>query len=267
MSGGKVAGGVGGLGIIGVILALLLGGGGGGGGLEDILGQLGAAPETPTQTAPATNDDASEFVRAVLGTTETLWNDIFTQAGLDYREPTLVLFTGSTASGCGGATSAIGPHYCPLDETIYIDLGFYDQLQARFGSSGGDFAEAYVTAHEVAHHVQNLLGVSDQVNEISSQDPSQRNPLSVRLELQADCFAGVWSNSIYQRGDVLEPGDVDEALSAAAAVGDDRIQQTSTGRINPEAWTHGSSEQRVNWFNRGYTTGDPNQCDTFSGDI
>ncbi len=196
-----------------------------------------------------------------------MWTDLFAQAGQQYRPADLVLFEGSTNSACGGATSAIGPHYCPLDEQIYIDLGFFDELQRRFGASGGDFAEAYVIAHEVAHHVQNLLGISDQVNALSQQDPSQRNGLSVRLELQADCWSGVWAHSIYQRGDVLEPGDIEEALSAAAAVGDDRIQAQSGGRINPESWTHGSSEQRVAWFSTGYETGDPNACDTFSADI
>jgi predicted metalloprotease len=180
------------------------------------------------QETPAPTDDEGEFVAAMVGTIETLWNDIFTQTGLDYEEPTLVLFSGSTQSGCGGATAVTGPHYCPLHETIYIDLDFFDTLQTRFGASGGDSAEAYVIAHEVAHHVQNLLGVSDQVNQISQQDPSQRNPLSVRLELQADWIAGVWANSIFQRGNVLEPGDIEESLSAAAAVGDDRIQERST---------------------------------------
>ncbi len=271
MGPGKVAaGGIGGLGIIGVIIALLFGGGGGnGGGLEDILGGLGGATavQAPAQTAPAPGDDAGEFVQAVLGTTETLWADIFAQAGQEYRPAQLILFQEATSSACGGARAAMGPHYCSLDQTIYIDLGFFDELQRRFGAQGGDFAEAYVIAHEVAHHVQNLLGISDQVNELSQQDPSQRNALSVRLELQADCWAGVWANSIYQRGNVLEPGDIEEALSAAAAVGDDRIQESVTGRVEPESWTHGSSEQRVRWFSTGYETGDPNACDTFRGSV
>ena len=269
MRGGKVAGGVGGLGIIGLIIALFFGGGSGDGGLGDLMGQLGgaAAQQAPSQTAPQVTDDESEFVRAILGTTETVWIDIFQRAGQQYQPADLVLFTDVTSSSCGGARSAMGPHYCSLDQTIYIDLDFFDELQARFGAQGGDFAEAYVIAHEVAHHVQNVLGISDQVNTISQQDPSQRNPLSIRLELQADCWAGVWANSIYQRGNVLEPGDVQEGIDAAAAVGDDRIQESVTGRIDPESWTHGSSEQRVRWFTTGYESGDPNACDTFSGDV
>ena len=273
MSRGKAAGaGVGGLGIIGVILALLFGGGGGssgGSGLEDILGGLGGASveQAPPQSAPAPTDESGEFVAAILGTTETLWSDIFAQAGRTYGPAELVLFTESTASACGGARSALGPHYCPLDERIYMDLGFFDELQARFGAQGGDFAEAYVIAHEVAHHVQNELDISDQVNQISQQDPSQRNPLSVRLELQADCFAGVWANSIFQRGDVLEPGDIQEGLDAAEAVGDDRIFESMGQQPDPHRYTHGTSEQRARWFTTGYETGDPNACDTFSGNI
>ena len=269
-TGGMVAGGVGGLGIIGLLIALFFGGGSGdGGGLGDLMEQLGtaSAQQAPPQTAPPVNDDDSQFVSAILGTTETLWTDIFAQAGQQYRPTELVLFTGATQSGCGGARSAVGPHYCPLDEKVYIDLEFFDQLQARFGASGGDFAEAYVIAHEVAHHVQNVLGISDQVQQISAQDPSQRNGLSIRLELQADCWAGVWANSLFQRGNVLEPGDIQEGLDAAAAVGDDRIQEAATGRIDPESWTHGSSEQRVQWFTTGYESGDPNSCDTFGADI
>jgi len=176
---------------------------------------------------------------------------------------TLVLFTGSTNSACGGATSAIGPHYCPPDQTIYIDLDFFAVLQRDFGAQGGDFAEAYVIAHEVGHHVQNLLGISDEVRSLSQQNPDEANSLSVKLELQADCLAGNWANSIFQRGNVLEPGDIEEGLDAAEAVGDDRIQEKALGRIEPESWTHGSSEQRVRWFTTGYETGDPEACDTF----
>ena len=189
--------------------------------------------------------------------------DIFSAADLSYEPAELVLFTGSTQSGCGGATSAVGPHYCSLDSTIYIDLAFFDELQRRFGARGGDFAEAYVIAHEVAHHVQNLLGVSGQVRQLSQEDPSQRNDLSIRLELQADCFAGVWANALYQRENVLEPGDIEEGLDAAAAVGDDRIQESVTGRSDPETWTHGAAAQRVEWFQIDYQTGDPNACNTF----
>lgn len=266
ISGGAVAGGAGGLGIIGILLALLLGGGGDDGGLGAILEGL-APPSTVAQTLPPDADDASQFVSAILGTNETLWEEILTGAGLEYRDAQLVLFSGSTSSGCGGASSQVGPHYCSLDETIYIDLDFFAELQSRFGASGGDFAQAYVIAHEFAHHMQNVLGISGQVQALSRQDPSQRNDLSVRLELQADCFAGVWANSIADRENVLEPGDIDEALSAAAAVGDDRIQETVTGRIEPESWTHGSSQQRVDWFTTGFQTGDANRCDTFAGDV
>ena len=264
----KVAGGVGGLGIIGILLALFMGGGGGD--LGDLVGQLG----TPQTTLAAQDsgefegiDDEEAFVMAILGTTETLWSDVFAASGQTYDPATVVLFSNATASACGGANSATGPHYCPLDETIYIDLTFYDELKRRFGASGGDFAEAYVLAHEVAHHIQQELGIMDDVRSIQQSRPSEANEYSVRLELQADCLAGVWAHSIYQRGGVLERGDINEGLSAAAAVGDDRIQQTTTGRVNPETFTHGTSEQRVNWFNTGYETGDPAACDTFNTDI
>jgi predicted metalloprotease len=260
-----IAGGVGGLGIIGVLLALLLGGGGGTD-LGGLLGGLGSSDTTVAQQDLPNEqelDDAGEFVSAILGTTETYWNDVFAASGETYQPPKLVLFTGSTSSACGGATSAIGPHYCPPDQTIYIDLDFFAVLQRDFGASGGDFAEAYVIAHEVGHHVQNLLGISDEVQRLSRQDPEDANSLSVSLELQADCLAGTWAHSIFQRGNVLEPGDIQEGLDAAEAVGDDRIQQKSQGRIDPESWTHGSSEQRVEWFTTGYETGDPEACDSF----
>jgi predicted metalloprotease len=264
-TGPMLAGGVGGLGIIGLLLALFLGGGEGSD-LGSLLGGLGAPQQTQTQQIPASEqevDDAGEFVKAILGTTETYWSDVFSGAGMTYEPPTLVLFTGSTASGCGGASSLHGPHYCPLDETIYVDLGFFADLQTRFGAQGGDFAEAYVIAHEVGHHVQHLLGVDTEVRAAQQSDPAVANRLSVSLELQADCFAGNWAYSIFQRGNVLEPGDIEEGLDAAAAVGDDRIQAATTGRVNPESWTHGSSEQRVEWFTTGYESGDPGRCDTF----
>lgn len=264
-AGPMVAGGLGGLGIIGVILTLLLSGGDGGNVLGDLLGGLGA-PQTQTEQAPVSEqatDDAGEFVKAILGTTETYWTDVFSQAGRTYEPPRLVLFTGSTASGCGGASSLHGPHYCQLDATIYVDLDFFTELQTRFGAQGGDFAEAYVIAHEVGHHVQNLLGVADEVRSAQQANPSEANALSVSMELQADCFAGNWAYSIFQRGNVLEQGDIQEGLDAAAAVGDDRIQETTQGRVNPESWTHGSSEQRVEWFNTGYSSGNPGACDTF----
>jgi predicted metalloprotease len=264
----KVAGGVGGLGIIGLLLALFMGGGSGD--MGDLLGQLGA-PQNSASTQDSGEfegiDDEEAFVMAILGTTETLWTDIFAASGQTYDAAQLVLFTDATGSACGGATSAIGPHYCPLDETVYIDLAFYDELQRRFGTEGGDFAEAYVLAHEIGHHIQHELGIMDDVREIQQSRRSEANDYSVRLELQADCLAGVWAHSIYQRDGVLEPGDINEGLSAAAAVGDDRIQEATTGRINPETFTHGTSEQRVSWFNVGYETGDPAACDTFNTEI
>lgn len=265
----KVAGGVGGLGIIGVILALLMGGGGGDG-LGDLLNQLNTA-QTPAQTQDSGEfdgvDDDEAFVMAILGTTETLWGDIFTASSRTYEPATVVLFSQATESACGGASSETGPHYCPLDETVYIDLTFYDELKRRFGATGGDFAEAYVLAHEIGHHVQNEVGIMDDVRALQQSQPDEANDYSVRLELQADCLAGVWANSIYQREDVLEAGDIAEGVNAAGAVGDDRIQQTTTGRVNPESFTHGTSQQRVDWFNAGYETGDPAACDTFNTDI
>jgi predicted metalloprotease len=220
-----------------------------------ILSQLPQAVSQPATDPKAFEgeDDYQRFTQAVLGSTNDTWKHIFEQSGKQYNEPKLVLFRGGTQSGCGGATSAVGPHYCPADGTIYIDETFYDQLRTRFNAKGGDVAEAYVMAHEVGHHVQQQLGLLD--NATSS------NEASVRAELQADCFAGVWANSIKSLG-VFEPGEINEAIDAAAAVGDDRIQQKSQGRVNPETWTHGSSEQRVHWFNVGYDTGAPARCET-----
>jgi hypothetical protein len=263
----KVAGGVGGLGIIGVILALLMGGGGGDG-LGDLLNQLNTA-QTPAQDSGEFDgvDDDEAFVTAILGTTETLWGDIFAASGRTYEPATVVLFSQATESACGGANSATGPHYCPLDKTVYIDLTFYDELKRRFGATGGDFAEAYVLAHEIGHHIQNEVGIMDDVRALQQSQPADANDYSVRLELQADCLAGVWANSIYQREGVLEAGDIAEGVNAAEAVGDDRVQQTTTGRVNPESFTHGTSQQRVDWFNAGYETGDPAACDTFNTDI
>ena len=267
--GAKVAGGVGGLGIIGILLALFMGGGGEGG-LGDLLGQIGT-PQTTVATQDSGEfegiDEEEDFVMAILGSTETLWEDIFSASGQTYDPAQVVLFSSATPSACGGANSATGPHYCPLDETIYIDLTFYDELKRRFGAEGGDFAEAYVLAHEVGHHIQHELGIMDDVRSVQQSRPAEANEYSVRLELQADCLAGVWAHSIYARGDVLERGDIQEGLSAAEAVGDDRIQMTTTGRVNPESFTHGTSEQRVNWFNVGYETGDPAACDTFNNEI
>jgi len=269
----KVVGGVGGVGVLGVLIALLFGGLGGGGGFDDVgdlLGQVQAgSPPAQQQQADEFEglDESEDFVRRVLGSTETVWADVFGDVGMQYRPAQLVLFNAPTESACGGARSEIGPHYCPVDQTVYIDLDFFDELTRRFGASSGDFAEAYVIAHEIGHHVQNLLNIMDEVQQIQRSDPTNANELSVRLELQADCLAGIWANSIWQREDVLEPGDIEEALSAASAVGDDRIQAATTGRVNPESWTHGSADQRVRWFTDGYESGDPNVCDTFSGGV
>jgi predicted metalloprotease len=182
---------------------------------------------------------------------------------LTYQPSELVLFTDATTSACGGATEQVGPHYCPTDKTIYIDLDFFGLLEQRFGASTGEFAQAYVIAHEVAHHVQNELGIMSEMRSLQRQDPGAANELSVSLELQADCLAGVWANPIFARGNVLERGDIDDVLSAASAVGDDNIQRQAQGRVSPESWAHGSSEQRVDWSNTGYETGDPNECNTF----
>ena len=200
----------------------------------------------------------------VLADTEDTWNAIFRGAGQAYREPTLVLFSAQVRSACGLASAAVGPFYCPGDSKVYIDLAFFDQLGRRFGAPG-DFAQAYVIAHEVGHHVQNLLGISDQVrSQQQRMSRAQGNELSVRLELQADCLAGVWGHH-QQRRNLLEPGDIEEGMDAASAVGDDNMQRQATGTVQPESWTHGSAAQRQSWFRRGLEGGDPDACDTFSG--
>lgn len=264
-----VAAGAGGLGIIGVLLAMLLGGGGGGGGLGDLLGQLSAPqqPAGPPATLSAADEEAGDRIAAVLGTTEEFWSQVYAAGDSDYPEPTLVLFTAATQSACGGARTEVGPHYCPLDNTVYMDLAFFDELQRRFGASGGDFAEAYVVAHEVGHHVQNVAGIMEEVrSKQQGVSQAEANVWSVRLELQADCFAGAWARAVFEEG-LLERGDIEEALSAAEAVGDDRIQEAINGRVNPESFTHGTSEQRVRWFETGYTTGNPGACDTFAENV
>ncbi len=263
-TGGMAIGGLGGVGLIIFLLVSFLGGGSG---LEDMMGQLDPAT-APIQEQPAEfegEDDYEVFAETVLGSTNDTWIPVFETSGLQYVEPTLVLFRGSTQSSCGGANSAIGPHYCPLDETIYIDETFFDELTSRFGAEGGDVAEAYVIAHEVGHHVQKRIGVMEQVQAAQQSAGSQQeaNDLSVRLELQADCFAGIWAYSLRDQG-VFLPNEIQEAMDAAAAVGDDRIQEAIQGQVNPESWTHGSSEQRVEWFTRGFDEGDPTSCDTFS---
>jgi predicted metalloprotease len=199
-----------------------------------------------------------EFVSFVLDDAQTTWARLLPP----YREARLVLFRGAVSSACGHAESAMGPFYCPLDQKVYIDLGFYEELQRRFGAPG-DFAQAYVLAHEIGHHVQNLLGIESRVRSAREARPDVANALSVRMELQADCFAGVWGYATAER-EILEAGDVEEALRAAAAIGDDRIQEMATGTLRPESFTHGTSEQRVRWFRRGLASGDPEDCDTFA---
>jgi predicted metalloprotease len=201
-------------------------------------------------------------VSFVLDDAQNTWRKILPTAGAQYRDAKLVLFRDAVTSGCGNAQSATGPFYCPADQKVYIDLGFYDELKQRFGAPG-DFAQAYVLAHEIGHHVQNLLGINQQVRRIQNANPGAANQLSVRLELQADCFAGIWGHTTQQRK-ILEAGDVESAINAASAIGDDRLQKMSTGRVSPESFTHGSSAQRVQWFRRGFDSGSPEVCNTFN---
>jgi uncharacterized protein len=259
--GSKVAVG-GGLGtVVLIILALLFG--------ADPRQLLDQAPDngpSQVQSSRPVNSEEEElkqFVSVVLGKSEDVWHEVFRQNGREYREPTLVLFTDQVRSACGIAGSAVGPFYCPADEKVYIDLGFYEALRQRFNAPG-DFAQAYVVAHEVGHHVQNLLGISDRVDAMQGRSSEvEANQLSVRLELQADFFAGVFARHVQNQG-ILEPGDIDEALRAASAVGDDAIQRRTAGYVVPESFTHGTSEQRLRWFKKGYDTGDMRQGDTFS---
>jgi hypothetical protein len=209
------------------------------------------------------NDEAREFVSAVLGSTEETWSSLFASSGSDYPEPSLVLFSGSTPSACGLGQAAMGPFYCPSDHKLYLDLDFFRALSERFRAPG-DFAQAYVIAHEVGHHVQNALGTMSQVHALRSrQDPVEANAASVRLELQADCYAGLWAHHAERARPMLEGGDVEEALGAATAIGDDRLQRQSQGTVVPESFTHGTSEQRVRWFRRGLDAGTSSACDTF----
>ena len=210
-------------------------------------------------------EELRDFVAVVLADTEDTWAELFRRMNREYRDPRLVLFTGSVDSACGIAGAAVGPFYCPADHKLYLDLGFFGELRSRFGAPG-DFAQAYVIAHEVGHHVQALLGISDRVASARRRvDRATANALSVRLELQADCFAGMWAHHANRTRRILEEGDLDEALRAAAAIGDDRLQQQSRGRIAPETFTHGSSAQRAHWFRRGFDSGAVSQCDTFRG--
>lgn len=259
--------GGGGLGLVGLVVALLLGmdpfgGGAGSDGL--FVEQPGSSSDLAARCSSPealTRDDDCRAVK-VFNEAEDTWETLL---GADYRRARLVLFRDGVSTACGTASSRVGPFYCPLDETVYLDLTFFAELRDRFGA-GGDFAQAYVVAHEVGHHVQTVVGTSERVRSLQQRQPGQANALSVRLELQADCYAGVWAaaSSRDQDGIILEPGDVQEAVTAAAAIGDDRIQEQVTGRTDPESWTHGSSDQRREWLERGLGSGDPRACDTFS---
>jgi hypothetical protein len=279
MSGGKAAGG----GIFGIIIGLVL------------WLVFGVNPMTAFQTGQSMTAGSSsstqplddegrdaQFVSVVLKDTEAVWQEVFQELGSRYQEPTLVLFNGSVNSACGSATSATGPFYCPGDQQVYLDTSFFAEMRHNLGITGdqqgsgdsenadkaGDFAQAYVIAHEVGHHVQTLLGTSQKVNEARRQlSEAQGNQLSVRQELQADCYAGVWANRNQQRVQFLEEGDIDEALQAASQIGDDRLAQASGRAVMPDNFTHGTSQQRVNWFTRGFQSGDIRNCDTFSGAI
>jgi predicted metalloprotease len=222
------------------------------------------APSSPgAPGSPAARDEGKEFVARIVGDTEDTWGKIFQQMGRRYEAPRLVLFRGRVESACGLASSAVGPFYCPGDSHVYLDQSFFQELKSRFGAPG-DFARGYVIAHEVGHHVQNLLGIAEKVDQQRARlSPASRNALSVRMELQADCFAGVWGYYARQRG-LLEPGDLESGLTAAAAIGDDRLQQQTQGSVRPETFTHGSSAQRVRLFKTGFESGDPRQCDTFA---
>lgn len=231
----------------------------GGGGMPAI--EQSAPP--PAHKPPAT-DETAIFVSKVLASTEDTWNEVFRASGKKYVEPKLVLFSGMTPTACGTGQSAMGPFYCPGDQKVYIDLRFYDELKNRFHAPG-DFAQAYVIAHEIGHHVQNQLGISEKVDRLRQRaGEAEGNQLSVRLELQADCFAGIWANHADRSRHVLESGDIEEGLNAATAIGDDTLQRKTRGMVVPESFTHGSSAQRVRWFKRGVETGDLRQCDTFA---
>jgi uncharacterized protein len=262
VSGPVIGGGIGAI-ILSVIVALL-------GGDPSVILNQGEAPSDRTRTEypqtqrPPADDRMADFVSVVLADTEDTWHTLFQQMGQTYVEPKLVLFSGAVNSACGYAPSAVGPFYCPADQKLYIDLNFYRDLKNRY-QAPGDFAQAYVIAHEVGHHVQNQLGISNRVRALQRRvNEVEANQLSVRQELQADCFAGIWAHHAQRSRQILEAGDIEEALNAASSIGDDRLQQQTKGYVVPEAFTHGSSAQRVRWFKRGIQTGDPNQCNTFA---
>jgi len=265
---GMGVGGMGGLGLGGiaivVVIALLMGKN-----PMELLGQVsdqqGSATTQAQPGAAPADDEAFKFVDSVLGSTEDVWGQVFKKNGATYQPPKLVLFSGAVASACGRASAAVGPFYCPNDQKVYLDTSFFEQMRAKLGG-GGDFAEAYVIAHEVGHHVQVLTGTAQKVDTLRARGASMEgdNGLSVRMELQADCYAGAWANQAQQQNQWLETGDVEEAINTASAIGDDRLQRQSQGTVVPDSFTHGSSEQRVRWFRNGFDSGDIGRCDTLA---
>jgi len=269
--GQRLGGGIGGLGLGGiaivVVIGLLLGKN-----PIELLGLLaqqdgGAGTDVSAgraDNAPPANDETTQFIATILGSTEDVWGQVLGREGRSYPPPRLVLFSGEVASACGRATAAVGPFYCPGDHQVYLDTSFFGQMRDRLGG-GGDFAEAYVIAHEVGHHIQSLTGVSDRMNNLRQRGENLEgdNGLSVRQELQADCYAGVWANLAQRQNQWLEAGDVEEALATATAIGDDRLQRQARGTVVPDSFTHGTSAQRVRWFRTGFESGDPGRCDTF----
>ena len=256
--GGLVGGGIGTLALVLLVMVL-------GGDPTAVLQGVGTPTETSNEPYAESPNEAEwrQQIAVALAETEDAWKAVFMDLGGGYREPTLVLFNGAVDSGCGYAQAAVGPFYCPADQKLYIDLGFFDQLDAQLGARG-DFARAYVVAHEVGHHVQNLLGISTRVHEMQQRvDEVEANQYSVRLELQADCYAGVWAERADKYAGILEPGDIEEAMNAASAVGDDRLQRSAGRAVVPDSFTHGSSEQRQRWFQQGFRTGSVEACDTF----
>ncbi len=262
ITGGVAAGG----GIIGLIIYLLYNflGGGSGDTAPPPFNDLTTQNSSLSTEEKAADDERAEFVKVVLAETEDVWNNLYMKEGGNYSEPTLVLFRGAVASACGNASSAMGPFYCPGDKQLYIDLSFYEDLQTKLNAPG-DFAMAYVVAHEVGHHIQNLNGTAEKVHRLRQQlSEEEFNRYSVKMELQADFLAGVWAHHAQRMKNILDPGDIEEALNAANAIGDDRLQKQSTGQVVPDAFTHGTSAQRVYWFKKGYQTGDIKQGDTFN---
>lgn len=267
--GRRIPGGAAGISGVGIVIVLVVSFLTGQNPLTLLQNMSGSSASTPASNEPyqetAEEHELVEFVRVVLADTEDVWTEVFQkEIGKPYEKPVLVLFTDAVQSGCGNAQAAMGPFYCPADHKLYIDLSFYQELKQRFGAPG-DFAQAYVIAHEVGHHVQNLLGLSDKAHAAEERaGGSEANAISVRVELQADCYAGVWANRTQQEKQVMEKGDLEEAIGAAQAVGDDRLQMQAQGRVVPESFTHGTAEQRAHWFEQGFSSGDYKRCDTFA---